>query len=123
MLLVVIVGGGWWYFSRFASQEGYQPFSSLDVVSSSSQETSSSTLKELTMADVASHNTKESCYTAIRGSVYDLTDWIYKHPGGAGAILRLCGKGGTDAFEGKHGGQTRPESELAGFKIGTLVTQ
>ncbi len=74
-----------------------------------------------TMAQVATHNSQSSCYTAIRGSVYDLSSWIDQHPGGSEAILRLCGKDGTDAFDGQHGGQRRPESELAGFKIGTLV--
>ncbi|WP_368859721.1 cytochrome b5 domain-containing protein [Enterococcus faecalis] len=49
-----------------------------------------------------------------------MTNWIYKHPGGPGKILGLCGKDGTSAFEGQHGGQARPEAELASFKIGTL---
>lgn len=74
-----------------------------------------------TMTEVATHNSRESCYTVISGSVYDVTAWISKHPGGQFAILGLCGKDGTDAFTGKHGGQARPESELASFKIGTLV--
>jgi hypothetical protein len=37
------------------------------------------------------------------------------------AILSLCGKDGTVAFNAQHGGQGRPETELASFKIGTLV--
>lgn len=75
-----------------------------------------------TMEEVAKHAGRESCYAAVRGSVYDLTSWIDRHPGGAERILSLCGKDGTAAFEGQHGGQARPEKELAGFKIG-VVTQ
>ncbi len=74
-----------------------------------------------TMAQVATHNSRTSCYTVISGSVYDLTSWIGQHPGGQFAILGLCGKDGTTSFNDQHGGQARPESELASFKIGTLV--
>ncbi len=72
------------------------------------------------MADVATHSTAQSCWTAIRGQAYDLTAWINKHPGGASAILSLCGKDGTVAFTNQHGGQPRPEQELIGFEIGVL---
>ena len=73
-----------------------------------------------TLADVATHSTRASCWTAINGKVYDVTNWIGQHPGGAQAILGLCGKDGSDAFNGKHGGQARPAAELATFLIGTL---
>lgn len=73
------------------------------------------------MAIVATHSSEQSCWTTINGNVYDVTKWISQHPGGSGAILRLCGKDGTDSFAGKHGGQPRPASELASFKIGTLA--
>ncbi len=74
-----------------------------------------------TLEDVEKHGSKDDCYTAVRGSVYDVTAWISKHPGGEKAILSICGKDGTAQFEGKHGGQPRPENELSSFKIGTLT--
>lgn len=74
-----------------------------------------------TSAQVATHASEASCWTSINGNVYDVTSWISKHPGGKRAILSLCGHDGTAAFEGQHGGQARPESELASFKIGTLT--
>ncbi len=74
-----------------------------------------------TMSDVEKHNSRESCWTAIRGGVYDLTDWIAIHPGGQAAILKLCGTDATQPFEDQHGGQPRPEEELASQKIGTLA--
>lgn len=76
-----------------------------------------------TMEDVAKHNSADSCYTAINGSVYDVTSFIYKHPGGAENILAICGKDGTSAFDMQHEGNMRVEDLLATFKIGTLVTQ
>lgn len=73
-----------------------------------------------TMAQVAAHATASSCYTTINGSVYDLTPFINQHPGGP-AILQLCGIEGTATFMAQHGGQGKPERELASLKIGTLA--
>lgn len=73
-----------------------------------------------TMAQVATHNSGTSCWTAISGNVYDVTTWINQHPGGSDAILSLCGIDGTAAFTAQHGGQSRPENELKTFFIGTL---
>jgi predicted heme/steroid binding protein len=73
-----------------------------------------------TMADVAKHGDAASCWTAINGSVYDLTAWIARHPGGEGAILSICGADGSAAFNDQHGGQGRPERILESYKIGPL---
>lgn len=73
------------------------------------------------MAEVALHASATSCYSVVNGSVYDLTSWIPNHPGGERAIKGICGKDGSDGFNGKHGGKPQPESTLASFKIGTLV--
>ncbi len=73
-----------------------------------------------TIADVSKHKDASSCWTAINANVYDLTSWINEHPGGANAILSICGIDGTQAFMNQHGGQGRPEQELATFKIGSL---
>ncbi|MDB5194518.1 MAG: conserved rane protein of unknown function [Parcubacteria group bacterium] len=77
--------------------------------------------KTFTLADVAKHASASSCYSIINGGVYDLTAWINQHPGGQDAILSICGKDGSAAFNAQHGGQSRPESELAGFKIGMFA--
>ncbi len=83
--------------------------------------TSSTQAKTFTIKQVAAHNTKIDCYTAIAGSVYNLTLWINQHPGGDQAILSLCGIDGTSAYDSQHGGQRRPASILTEYKIGTLV--
>jgi len=74
-----------------------------------------------TMAQIAAHNSAASCYSAISGSVYNLTSFVSKHPGGAAAIKSLCGVDGTTAYNTQHGGASRPASELAPLKIGTLI--
>lgn len=74
-----------------------------------------------TLADVQAHATPESCWTAINGTVYDVTSWIGEHPGGARDIERLCGIDGTSDFVGEHGTERRPNSELQQFAIGSLT--
>lgn len=83
--------------------------------------TNTSQVKVFTMSEVATHSSETSCYSVVNGSVYDLTTWIDKHPGGERAIKSICGKDGTDGFNGKHGGKPQPESMLATFKIGVLA--
>lgn len=74
-----------------------------------------------TMAQVQAANSASKCWSVVSGNVYDLTSWIGQHPGGASAIKAMCGVDATSAFQGQHGGQARPVSELAGFKIGVLL--
>jgi hypothetical protein len=76
------------------------------------------TTPSYTLAEVATHSNSTSCWTIVRTGVYDVTSWINNHPGGPQAILSLCGKDGTAAFENQHGGQARPENELKTFFIG-----
>lgn len=73
-----------------------------------------------TLAEVAQRNSASECWVAIDGGVFDLTMWISRHPGGAGAITQLCGTDGTQQFLGMHGGQSRPASTLDGYYIGPL---
>lgn len=84
------------------------------------KDTSVPAVNTFTMADVAAHNTQASCWSAINGSVYDLTDWISRHPGGPGAIIGLCGTDGSDDFYMHHGTSRSAQAALVLFKIGTL---
>mgnify|MGYP000967528413 CR=1 FL=1 len=79
------------------------------------------TTSGITIAQVAKHNSSTSCWSAINGSVYDLTSWIPNHPGGSRAILSICGIDGSDAYNGQHGGSGKPARILGGFKIGALT--
>lgn len=74
----------------------------------------------ITMAEVQNHATASNCWAAIDGNVYDLTNWVNKHPGGSGVIKALCGTDGTQMFNQQHGGQRSPASELKKFKVGAL---
>lgn len=94
-----------------------------DQVAPTDSGASSSTTDTLsfTMAEVTSHGTDSSCWSAVNGSVYDLTEWIGRHPGGAEAIKKICGKDGSELFNKKHGTFTKAIDALALLKIGTLM--
>ncbi|MDB5264846.1 MAG: conserved rane protein of unknown function [Parcubacteria group bacterium] len=89
-------------------------------VTATPEETTPPVTSGYTSVQVAAHADASSCWTTIGGKVYDLTLWVKQHPGGSRAILSLCGHDGTAAFEREHGGQARPEQELASFFIGNL---
>lgn len=46
----------------------------------------------LTLQEVERHASRQSCWVVISGHVYDVTDFLDEHPGGAGIILRYGGK-------------------------------
>lgn len=73
-----------------------------------------------TLKTVAKHSTASNCWTVVNGGVYNVTKWIPKHPGGSQVIAAMCGKDGSAAFNGEHGGSGRVAAELKVFKIGAL---
>ena len=60
--------------------------------------------KQFSLAEIARHSTKEDCWIAVKGVVYDATPYLEEHPGGASSILIAAGarRGG-----GRHGGRER----------------
>ena len=75
----------------------------------------------ITLAQIAQHASRTSCWSAVNGSVYDLTSWIPNHPGGEKNILSLCGIDGSSGYNGQHGGSAKTARILSGFKLGALV--
>lgn len=50
------------------------------------------TLPTFTAAEVASHNSKKSCFVTLGANVYDVTDFVDAHPGGGDLVLEYAGK-------------------------------
>lgn len=73
-----------------------------------------------TQAQVAQHASTSDCWTIIGRSVYDLTPYVPRHPGGPQEIARVCGKVGTSAFKGQHGGSSSIKGMLKAYRIGSL---
>jgi hypothetical protein len=74
-----------------------------------------------TMANVQANNSETSCWSVISGNVYNLTQWINSHPGGASRIRALCGTDGTSSFNAQHAGRSTPISTLAKYLLGPLA--
>jgi cytochrome b involved in lipid metabolism len=56
-------------------------------------------MQRYTTDDLWVHDSESSCWYGLYGVVYDVTDFIFKHPGGWGEILPDCGTDATDAYE------------------------
>ena len=93
----------------------------MPVTTSIGSETNTTSGTDLiSAATIAMHADAISCWSSINGTVYDLTSWIPKHPGGEQAILSICGIDGSTKFNAQHGGAPLQQQILAGFKIGVL---
>ncbi|KAI0474298.1 glycolate oxidase [Xylaria cf. heliscus] len=53
-------------------------------------------------AEVAKHNTEKDCWVVINGKVWDVTDFLGDHPGGASVIARYSGRDATEAYDEVH---------------------
>jgi len=51
---------------------------------------------------LSTHNSKEDCWVAVDGRVYDVTSWIPKHPGGSDVLSLAAGRDITNMFESYH---------------------
>jgi len=136
ILFIVLVSVAFLYFKKFSSEDEAKEYlnsnqnapqninseNKINNLATSSEKNLQNQLvkKTYSFEEVQTHNSKQSCWSAIRGKVYDLTSWISNHPGGEKAILSICGKDGTEAFVNEHGGKDKPEKALSQFEIGEL---
>lgn len=44
------------------------------------------------------HNSKDDCWTALKGKVYNITPYVRFHPGGVQEIMKCAGRDGTALF-------------------------
>lgn len=80
--------------------------------------------KKITLKELSRHNKHSDAWIAINGNVYNITDWIDKHPGGD-IIMKGVGKDATKMFKNIRGGDGHPEfvikKILPRYKIGVLT--
>jgi Cytochrome b involved in lipid metabolism len=74
------------------------------------------TLNEIKDDVLSQHSSKDDCWIAIHGYVYDLTDFAEEHPAGSESIYNLCGTDGTGAFQAVH--NTNMLSDFEDDKVG-----
>ncbi|KAK9474649.1 FMN-dependent dehydrogenase-domain-containing protein [Dipodascopsis tothii] len=85
-------------------------------------------MTKLTGAEIASHNSKESCWVVVHGKCYDVTEFLPEHPGGQKIILKYAGKDATKEFEPIHPSDTLDkylpaEKHLGPVDMGTVAAE
>ena len=76
-------------------------------------------MKSYTIAEVATHNTKDDAWIIVKNQVLDVSKWIYSHPGGEQTLLRFAGMDATDELRAFHDDWVL-ETKLPHFVIGTV---
>lgn len=123
IIALLFIGIGVILFLSFkdSGESAYTETPANTTTSNATETAAETTTKTFTMAEVANHSSASDCYTVIEGSVYDLSNFVGKHPGGEEAIMSICGKDGTAAFSAQHGDDRRPNNTLSSLKIGALA--
>ncbi|MES1917134.1 MAG: hypothetical protein MHM6MM_008894, partial [Cercozoa sp. M6MM] len=78
-------------------------------------------VREVTLAEVARHNTKEDAWIVVEGDVLDVTQFMKRHPGGAMALRAVMGLDATDPFLGFHPECVRKSALWKGLLVGKCV--
>ncbi|XP_045471188.1 probable cytochrome b5 2 [Harmonia axyridis] len=53
---------------------------------------------EITLEEVLCHDTRKDCWVVIYDRVYDITEFLDEHPGGADLLLEYAGRDASVAF-------------------------
>uniref|UniRef100_A0A671V9X7 Cytochrome b5 reductase 4 n=1 Tax=Sparus aurata TaxID=8175 RepID=A0A671V9X7_SPAAU len=78
-------------------------------------------LIEVTQEELQKHNTRDDCWTCIRGMVYNVTPYMDYHPGGEEELMKAAGIDGTELFDQVHR-WVNYESMLKECLVGRMAT-
>ena len=76
-------------------------------------------MKIYTINEVRMHNREDDCWIIIENDVYNLTEFLYKHPGGKNVLFENAGKDVTENFEAQ-GHSEIARDILQTYLIGTI---
>ncbi|RMZ87788.1 hypothetical protein DV736_g4983, partial [Chaetothyriales sp. CBS 134916] len=73
--------------------------------------------------EIARHTSLSSCWIIIKGQVYDITDYLPRHPGGEQILLRYAGKDATALYEPIHPEGTIEQTLPSDKHIGSVESE
>ncbi|KAJ8125210.1 hypothetical protein O1611_g8429 [Lasiodiplodia mahajangana] len=74
---------------------------------------------EFTAKEVAAHKTATDVWMTIHGEVYNVTEYLRDHPGGAELLVDVAGKDASEEFD--NAGHSEDASEImAAYRVGKL---
>lgn len=79
-------------------------------------------LPRFTLQHVADHCWANDCWLVLYDRVYDVTEFVQQHPGGADIMLESAGRDATTAFAGVGHSQSAADA-LQKYQIGLLVDE
>ncbi|KAF6766328.1 cytochrome b2 [Ephemerocybe angulata] len=75
------------------------------------------------LQEVTEHRTAKSCWVIIHNNVYDVTDFLPEHPGGAAIILRYAGQDATEVYDQIHAPDALEKFLPASKHLGPVETE
>lgn len=55
-------------------------------------------MKSIDWLEIQANDSENSCWIVIKDNVYNVTNFLQKHPGGETILLKYAGKDATKAF-------------------------
>jgi len=73
-----------------------------------------------TWSEISKHNKPKDAWLVLEDKVYDISNWMFKHPGGKDVIASYAGQDATDPFNAFHPELQLSKKYLPAFYIGDL---
>lgn len=119
-LLVVVSGVSYLRIRDNLYQPVTQPLVNSQVLSV--QQTG---YENFSILEVSKHDSANDCWLIVEDSIYNMTNFMKKHPGGSRVITGLCGKDGTNTFKNRGELGSHPKSAgetLMDYFVGKVST-
>jgi hypothetical protein len=76
--------------------------------------------RDISIAELAKHNSFDDCWTSIAGVVYKVTEYLALHPGGSKVIMECAGTSCDERFHETHGEAQEVLGRLSLYAIGRV---
>lgn len=119
---ILIIGMTFFYAKQYKSNVSNLSVNNVGSGSTANTNSPSRTIT-LTTSEASKHNSSTDCWFIINNSVYQVTEYLNAHPGGASIMIPYCGGDATIAYDTKDGRGSHSSTaaqDLASLKLGNL---